>query len=244
MIVSWYCITYNRPELVEEMIESYLRQDYKGEKELIILNDCSEQELVFENPEVFILNCKRRFRTVGEKRNAAIAMCKGDVIFPSDDDDISLPHRTSFCLKEKGTHKYFKNKSAWLWQNGVIQPEPKYNVYPSMACWDRAFFEQVGGYAFLQSGQDIELDNRFRKTGERYVKEIREEEIYYIYKFGGTGYPHLSSYGYGKGWQEIGKREVVKTGIIKLEPKWRQDYEGMVMRILQSRSTTHASTIK
>jgi len=39
MKVSCQCITYDRVELLEEAIESFLRQDYKGEKELVILND-------------------------------------------------------------------------------------------------------------------------------------------------------------------------------------------------------------
>lgn len=227
-MISCYAITYNRPELLEEAIESFHRQDYTGEKELIILNDMVGQVLRYDHPEVKVINTPCRFRTVGEKRNAAIAMCSGSVIVPWDDDDISLPWRISLSLKYKGSRKYFKATKAWLWQNGEVKPEPVANVYPSMACWDREFFEQVGGYAFIQSGQDIDLDNRFRKTGERYVTDLTPEETYYIYKFGGTGHPHLSSYGYGKGWTEIGKREVAKQKEITLNPTWRQDYLDLI----------------
>lgn len=223
-MVSCYAITYDRTELLEEAIESFHRQDYLAEKELIILNDCKEQILEYNHPEVFIINTPKRFRTIGEKRNACIAMCSGDVIFPWDDDDISLPWRISISLKYKGTYPYFKNKSAWLWQNGEIKDEPVYNTYPSMACWDRIFFEEVNGYAFMQSGQDIELDNRFRKAGKRHCIDIPKKDIFYIYKFGGTNKPHLSSYGYGKGWIEIGKREISNKGIIKLNPHWKEDY--------------------
>jgi len=181
--------------------------------------------MIYDHPEVFIVNSPKRFRTIGEKRNACIAMCSGDVIFPWDDDDISLPWRITLSLDKKENKPYFKNRRAWLWQNGVIKPEPVANTYPSMACWDREFFEKVNGYAFMQSGQDIELDNRFRKTGERYCIKIPDEEVYYIYKFGGTHKPHLSSYGYGKGWKEIGKREIIITGTIILSPTWRQNYK-------------------
>src|SRR5438876_11343843 len=49
MKVSCMCATYNRPPnsqwLLEEAIESFLRQDY-AEKELLVLNDCAGQELV------------------------------------------------------------------------------------------------------------------------------------------------------------------------------------------------------
>jgi len=223
-MISCYCITYNRPELLEEAIESFHRQDYKGSKELVVLNDFVGQELKYKHPEVFIMNSPKRFRTIGEKRNACIAMCSGDVIFPWDDDDISLPWRISLSLRYKGDRPYFKNKRAWLWQNGKIKENSVYNTYPSMACWDRSFFEEVNGYAFIQSGQDIQLDNKFRKTGRRYCIKIPDEEVYYIYKFGGTGHPHLSSYGYLKGWEEIGKREKSDEKEIHLEPRWKQEY--------------------
>src|SRR5690349_243347 len=53
MKVSCICATYNRPPhfqwLLEEAIESFLRQDY-AEKELIVLNDCPEQELLCDAP--------------------------------------------------------------------------------------------------------------------------------------------------------------------------------------------------
>src|SRR5262245_8679210 len=60
--VSCMCLTYGRPpHLVEEAIESFLRQDYRGQKELIVLNDLFGQELRFEHPEVQIVNVGKRF---------------------------------------------------------------------------------------------------------------------------------------------------------------------------------------
>lgn len=226
-MISAQCITYNRPELLEEAIESFLRQDYDGEMEMVILND-SVHQLEFNHPEVHIWNVPKRFRTIGEKRNACVSLCAGEVIFPWDDDDISLPWRISLSLKYKGRKRYFKNKRAWLWQNGSIKPEPVANTYPSMGCWDRSLFEQVNGYPMIQSGQDIGIDKKFMQLKERQVTPLKDEEVYYIYKFGGTHHPHLSSFGYDKGWHEIGKREIIKEGKIQLVPQWRQDYVKMV----------------
>ena len=232
-MISCYTITYNRSDLLDEAIESFHRQDYQGEKELVILNDCVGQELKYSHQEVIVMNSPKRFRTIGEKRNAAIAMCSGDVIFPWDDDDISLPWRISISLKYKGKGSYFKDKKAWLWQNGEIKEDPVYNTYPSMACWTRELFEEVNGYSFMQSGQDMDLDKKFDKTKKRFVKDLPREETYYIYKFGGTGHPHLSSYGWGKGWIEIGKRPIVKQGVIELQPHWKEDYVGKVTTLFK-----------
>ncbi|UCH94531.1 MAG: glycosyltransferase family 2 protein [Candidatus Aminicenantes bacterium] len=234
MKVSCQCITYNRPELLEESIESFLRQDYKGKKELVILNDTPQQILKFNHPEVIIINIPRRFGTIGEKRNACVSLCSGDIIFPWDDDDISLPWRISLSLQYKDKNRYFKNKRAWIWSGGILKPEPGYNSYHAMGCWDRSLFVQVGGYPIMQSGQDTALENKYKETGERNVTKLPLEELFYIYRFGGTGSPHLSSYGRNNGWAEIGKRKIERVGLISLSPHWRQDYVGMTKKAINN----------
>jgi Glycosyl transferase family 2 len=89
--VSCICLTYGRPELLEEAIHSFLLQEYPGDKELIVLSDFDRQQLMFEHPEVHVLNLTRRFRTVGEKANAAVALAAHDLLFVWDDDDVYLP---------------------------------------------------------------------------------------------------------------------------------------------------------
>ena len=54
--VSCLCLTYGRPTLLEEAIESFIRQQWDGPKELIVLNDHPEQELLYQYDEVRIIN--------------------------------------------------------------------------------------------------------------------------------------------------------------------------------------------
>jgi glycosyltransferase involved in cell wall biosynthesis len=120
--VSCICCTYNRaPEyqhLVEEGIESFLRQDYPADRrELIIHNDCPSQVLrpqvlrlgpgfiaVHEGDgswtyegvgKVRVYHSPRRIGSLGEKYNFAIQQARGDLVCPWEDDDISLPWRIS-----------------------------------------------------------------------------------------------------------------------------------------------------
>ena len=66
--VSCQCITYGRPHLLNEAVEAFLRQDYPGESELVILND--HTEITICNPgieNVTTINVPHRIRSVGEK---------------------------------------------------------------------------------------------------------------------------------------------------------------------------------
>src|SRR5437763_15411277 len=78
--VSCFCLTYGRPRVLEEAIHSFLRQDYAGPKEMIVLNDYADQILEFDHPEVQVSNLPKRFRTLGEKMNAAIALASPDPV--------------------------------------------------------------------------------------------------------------------------------------------------------------------
>ena len=120
--ISCICPTYGRPHLLEETIESFLRQDFTGTKELLILNDYDEQELVFDHPEVRIINTKERYKTLGEKYNAMFEMAKGKYLTPFEDDDIFLPHRIthSYNILEYFRADYHKLPFAWFLNGGKI----------------------------------------------------------------------------------------------------------------------------
>jgi len=71
MKLAAVCCTFRRPHLLGELIESFLRQDYPRElRELIILDDAGD----YDNQQGDgwqLISMPRRFRSLGEKRNAA-----------------------------------------------------------------------------------------------------------------------------------------------------------------------------
>jgi len=240
--VSCQCITYGRTRLLDEAVESFLRQDYVGEKELVILNDYPALRLECDLPGVKVVNLPYRMKTVGEKRNACVALCTGEVIFPWDDDDIHLPHRISYSLQQMKNRRYFKSDRLWYWKNGELSPEPKQTVAHAMGCWSVEFFDEVGGYPHIQSGQDMALEELF-KGKDRHVENTPAEDIYYIYRFPGTGSYHLSACGYGDGYEQVEtfveKRHLTGTHVIT--PAWSQDFLGMVEAAVARLKTTTAS---
>ncbi len=240
--VSCICPTYGRPELLEEALYSFLLQDYPGPKELIVLNDYAGQTLVFEHPEVRVINVPVRFRTVGEKRNAAIALASHDLLFVWDDDDIYLPHRISFSVANFEAGKgFFKPDQGWLWGNGQLCG-PTANLYHSSSCWSRDRFDAVSGYDGEGSGHDQLFEERLGKRfpGITAPFAIQPTEIYYIYRWYGTGSYHLSGYGGLKLGENGGDAEVaayiqqranqgeIPQGRILLQPGWKTDYRQLV----------------
>ncbi|MBS0208881.1 MAG: glycosyltransferase family 2 protein, partial [Planctomycetes bacterium] len=194
------CLTFGRPQVLEEAIESFLRQDYTGGKELIVLNDCAQQTLVFDHPDVAVVNVSKRFKTVGEKRNACAALASHDLLLVWDDDDIFLPHRISFSLAHFDAKKgFFKPSKALMLNNGAVSG-PKSNLFHSGSCFTRDLFNRAHGYAHMGSGQDLDLEQAFERLigrGKNY-NSIKPEEIFYLYRWGGTGSFHLSGFGRDK----------------------------------------------
>ena len=78
--VSCFCATYGRTKLLMESVNCFLNQDYKGKKELIILNDFDQQELFFDHPEIKVINSKK-IKKLSDKFNECISYCSGDYIF-------------------------------------------------------------------------------------------------------------------------------------------------------------------
>ena len=237
--VSCTCITYGRPDLLGEAVKSFLDQDYPGEAELVILNDDSKVSLSFhealsENRSVRIINSMSRFPTIGEKRNRCTENSSGELILPWDDDDIHLPWRISITVSRMKNHHHWKPTTLWYWTNGEIKKRaPTKAMAPSMAGYSRKVFDTVGGYDHIQSGQDQTLENKFNREGIRTVEELPSAEVYYIYRFAGTGSYHLSSYGYGKGFENV-KKFVEKKKIVGkflVDPHYKQDYKALIREI-------------
>ena len=249
--ISCMCLTFGRPrQLLEEAVQSFLQQDYPGEKELLILNDFSDQTIRFAHHQVTVVNVPVRFRSVGEKRNAAAALCRYDLLAVWDDDDIYLPHRLSFSVSKYDERKrFFRPTRAFVLNNGVISG-PKTNLFHSSGMWHRSLFDDVGGYRHMGSGQDGEIEGRFLRLigpGKNY-DEITPNEIFYLYRWSGTQSYHLSAFG-KDGTGKSGSERVmdlvvnglkdgrIELGEIALSPHWRVDYARLIREHIATLTT-------
>jgi Sec-independent protein translocase protein TatA len=239
-LVSCVCPTYNRPpnyqHLLEEAIESFLRQDYPN-KELIVLNDCPGQELICDGPGVRVVNVAARFLPgVGDKRNAGVGLARGELIAPWDDDDISLPWRLSFSVERLGDADYFNPRCYWFLDNDGLHFDHSVGYAHNASLFRRAAFEGVGRYPSVPLGSDAALDAALSRLAHvvdplRGDKKLTRSEWFYIYRWG-VSPVHVSGSGVENFYGEIGKLPVVE-GRFHLFPHWRRDYVAETRRMLE-----------
>ena len=227
--ISAICITYGRRRMLEEALESFLRQDYPN-KELIILNDEPLVYYEFDHPQVLIFNYQERFTAIGEKRNYATDLSTGDYLLPWDDDDIYLPNRMSFCYETlmKGNKHFghYQHTAVATHKDCVIK---KYLMGSNCMYSRQAFYdigrydESIVDYKKVPIGEDHDLANRLKAVHKRSLVPVHYKDIFYIYRWGRS--PHLSFTATMREHQRRTDEESVsEKGSIKLAPVWRQDY--------------------
>jgi glycosyltransferase involved in cell wall biosynthesis/Sec-independent protein translocase protein TatA len=238
-LVSCVCPTYNRPpdhqHLLEEAIESFLRQDYPN-KELIVLNDCPGQELICDAPGVRVVNFAERFPSIGDKRNAAVGLVRGELITSWDDDDISLPWRLSLSVERLSDADYFNPRCYWYWDTNGPHFDHSMGYAHNASLFRRTAFEAVGGYPSVSLGEDAALDAAFSGLAHgvdplKGDKELTRSEWFYIYRWG-VSPVHMSGLLDEDFYREIGKLPVVE-GRFHLSPHWRRDYVAETRRMLE-----------
>lgn len=240
MKISCKCITYGRINTLEEAIYSFLQQEWEGEKELIIANDYPLQKLEYDHPEIKIYNLNETFSTIGEKENYVIERCSGDLIAVWDDDDVAMPNHLSNIAK------FWKEDTNLLhWQVGVYYNEPNITSIETIGnsgiVYSKKAWELIGKSPLENAGGDMTLVQRLHaldKSKVVYASPLKEEASWF-YMWGGRGY-HQSGQGYdipGKPniiqrhsayIEDLRKKGVIPTGIIKLNPHWKKDYKLML----------------
>jgi glycosyltransferase involved in cell wall biosynthesis len=218
---------------LEEAVESFLRQDYKGPKELVILNDRDDQNIIFDHPEVKIFNMPYRITPIGAKFNTLVSLCEGNVLFCWDDDDIYLPHRISYSLERMKDGVYHTTDA--FFEKGAKNIEASSNMFHSTHAISTKLFNDIGGYReYDKCSVDVDLKSDItRKLKREYSTPTPVSERFYIYRWSTVGTYHLS--GWGGSHADVSKsteavvegekaRGKVPTGDIVLKPKWSYEY--------------------
>src|SRR6185312_3503203 len=226
--VSCICPADGRIDLLEEAIYGFLRQDYPGETELIVLNDWGERTLAYDHPKVHIINLPRRFHSMGERLNALAALVSHDLIMMWPEDDISLPHRISFTVSQlQPAHGFFNTKTAWIWKDGQIR-HFEYTAFHGAALWTRDLFVKVHGYPHVGDGHEISFEQLCHKHAPESV-DVRPtipKNAYYIHRE--LQQDEQTGEGVADSVEQQEESARFRDGQIQVKPQWRNDYAGLV----------------
>lgn len=214
--------------VIEEAIQSFIRQTYPN-KELVVLNDTPGQSFTLRHkrPNIRVINCASRYKTLGDKRNAAIQLGDGEIIAVWDDDDIQLPGRlakdVATLLETKAA--YVGPEYAWYSLNNKrYRPiHRKRSGLYAAAAFLRTAWEQVP-YRCTSVSEDSGLLRDLNAAGHAsavHTQDIREATT--IYRRG-HGVRHISVQGGSPDrYEKFGDR-VFPVLRYKLRPHWRHDY--------------------
>lgn len=240
--ISAKCITYGRVEYIEESIESFLRQEYEGESELVVVNDYPLQNLHFNHPKVRIINLPKTFSTIGEKENYAVSLCRYDTIAVWDDDDMALPNHL------KNINKYFPGNDLLHWNKGICLVSNKIaaigNVGNSGIVYSKQIWEKVGKHELENAGYDMTFVIKIQNAGGKVARVMPpDDEVSWLYSWGNGSY-HMSGMGadypdrenvlirHARHIEELRQEGKIPTGIVYLEPHWKHQYSEMLAEFI------------
>jgi len=217
MKIAAVCCTYLRPVELGRMIRCFELQDY-AEAELIVLDDAGQYDGQ-RGDRWRLFSTKRRFPTLGEKRNAAAGLVADDVraLAVWDDDDLYLPWALRACAVALRT-------APWSRPSLVLHPRPAGSLrqhetgglFHGGWAYRREVFEKVGGYPAIDNGEDQGLARRFKRAAVEAADPIRlGMKPFYVYPWG-TGW-HLSGMG-RDGYRRLGGLRGKKTPLEIADP--------------------------
>lgn len=247
--VSCICPTFSRAYLLEEAIESFHRQDYKGEKELIVCNDFPLQEFTYEHPEVKVYNLSERCPNLGDKRNKAYSYATGEYMITWGDDDIHLPRRISrmvSALLEANSEFMFEGPYIILYA-GKISYQSSLVAGPNII--SKKLFEAVGGIPQINSGEDQAFNTNLRKYLNKPKLDVcTDPDAQFFYRFTSPR-PHISQYGFDKEGKKSGYQLILEEaenlikkgkepeGHYELKPHWEKDWVEEIKIALSNKPT-------
>lgn len=242
-MISWKVTTYGRVSTLEETLFSFLNQLDQTDSEMVIVNDYVMQTLIFDHPNVRIINLEEQFPTIGEKENFAVEQCKGDIIAVTDDDDIYLNNHTS------NIKKYFVPGTDIMHWKGAYYNEPNVSAIVGIGnsgmVYSKNAWEKFGKHPIMNAGGDSTFSGKIHKSGKVVNANPPDSEVSAFYRWSvsgsdSNGIYHQSGQGtdtpdrdsiikrHGAHIENLRRQGKIPTGKITLKPHWKYNYQQML----------------
>ena len=230
-MISVLTITYKRHHLLEEAIESFLRQENNvlapEDTEMVIINDNAEVDYVLNHPNVRIINHKERFSSIAAKLEWGYKQCKFDNIYRLDDDDLLAPwalDNASIDITNNPGYEIYRSSGMYFFVDNKYEGENSNinngNIY-TKAYLDRIEFPDKSG--------NEDADITFAHQAKVYESQLKHTMLYRW----GMGTFHISGLGEQPNQVILNHADKVldnRTGIVELNPNFKDDYYGQINR--------------
>ena len=234
-MISVLTLTYKRHHLLEEAIESFLKQQ-ADDCEMVVINDNADVDYIFDHPQVNIINHKERFPSISAKIVWGYKQCKYDYIYRLDDDDLLSPFamlNATQDIFENPEYEIYRSKGMYFFSENKFEGESSNvnngNIYT------RAYLDRI---TFPNTSIGEDSDITFNHNAIIYESKLDHTMIYRW----GMNTLHVS--GMGQQPNEIilaqADRVLNNTkGVIELHPKFLNDYYTTILNYEEKRRSVH-----
>lgn len=246
--ISCMCTTYGRTKCLAEAVEYFLRQDYPGELQLLVLNDCVVQDIRLDNSEIRagdrrqinIFNHSSRFRCLGDKRTELVARVKHRWIMTWGDDDIHLPWECRTNMESVMEQGLDMGLIGHMFASMGHEITYKISTPCGPFLMRKEMFYDLGGFPAKNVGEDTAFQIKAKASKWKVGKMKREPG--FIYRWGNGDY-HISGLGIDRpdkrsSWDVIADMVRAKMdkgqeprGLVNLKPAATYDWEQAVMKL-------------
>ena len=219
-MISVLTLTYKRHHLLEEAIESFLRQSCT-DSEMVIINDNLEVDYVYEHDRVRIINHKERFQSISAKVEWGYKQCKYDYIYRLDDDDLLSPWALENVKKdilENPGYEIYRSKGMYFFVNNIYEGEGgninNGNVYT------KAYLDRI---KFPDNSFGEDSDITFGNNSNIYESKLKNTMLY---RWGMSTF-HVSGMGNQTNETILNQADKVldnTAGQIEIHPHFDNDY--------------------
>jgi cellulose synthase/poly-beta-1,6-N-acetylglucosamine synthase-like glycosyltransferase len=219
-MISVLTMTYKRHHLLEEAMESFIRQTPIPDAEMIIINDNPEVDYVYDHPSIRIFNLKERFSSIAAKLKWGYKQCKNHCIYRLDDDDLltrnALADATMGIVLNNG-YEVYRSKDHYFFVNntfeGIGSNINNGNIYT------KSYLDRIT-WPDNSIGEDAEI------TFSHNARIYEDIPTTMIYRWG-MGTLHISGMGVQPNEIILAQADKVldnTTGTIQLNPNFKEEY--------------------
>ena len=221
-MISVLTITYKRHHLLEEAVQSFLKQGPAlAFSEMVIINDNPEVKYTFDHPRVKVINTDERFPSIASKLEWGYKQCESDYIYRLDDDDLLAPWALANVMRDvisNPGYEIYRSSGMYFFVNNKFEKESDNinngNVY-SRAYLDRIKFPDKSG--------NEDADITYSHNAKIYQSKLKHTMLY---RWGMNTF-HISGLGEQPNHVILEHADKVldnTKGTIVLNPHFKEDY--------------------